>query len=63
MTLGWKHDAVESDETVQMMGIHHTVHSFFIISLVHAVEDVNFQYVMNVVRKETESQYATASGS
>jgi len=61
--IDWKHGTVELGETVQMMDTHHTVRSFFIISSVHAVEDVNFQYVVKVAEKEKESRYATASSS
>jgi hypothetical protein len=39
LVIDWKHDAVELGGAVQMMDIHHTVRSFFIICLLHAVED------------------------
>jgi hypothetical protein len=43
---GWRHDAVELDETVQKVDMHHTVHSSYINPLVHTVEDVEFECVV-----------------
>jgi hypothetical protein len=43
---GWKHGAVELDETVQKVDIHQTVRSSYINSLVHTVEDVEFGCVV-----------------
>jgi hypothetical protein len=41
--IGWKHDAVELDETVRKVDMHHTGHSLYIDFLVHIVQDVKIK--------------------